>query len=181
MNTVHLVQSKWCPKSVTLTVHRTYCIHTLMNVRKMNFISYIYTLFLHVYSFCSLFDKFWSKSCKISSKVKLLNDMFGYHVKQPSPWLNVNRTLHQPINYFICLWRCLCITSCEWLFIGVWTLFVQNRFISSKASHAQPSSGARCLIFGWVPRLLPYFMCANSEGSGTDVQTRLSLRWSPMW
>ena len=42
-------------------------------------------------------------------------------------------------------------------------------------------------------RLLPYFMCANSEGSGetarmrrltwafVSAQTRQSLRWSPMW
>ena len=36
---------------------------------------------------------------------------------------------------------------------------------SSKA-HAQPSCGARCLMFGRTLRLLPYFMCANSEGSG---------------
>ena len=27
--------------------------------------------------------------------------------------------------------------------------------------------------------LLPYFMCANSEGSGTDAPARLSLWWSP--
>ena len=33
----------------------------------------IYTL----YRFCSLFEKFRSKSCKISGKEKLLNDMFG--------------------------------------------------------------------------------------------------------
>ena len=32
--------------------------------------------------------------------------------------------------------------------------------------HAQPSSGARCLSFGQTLRLLPYFMCANSQGSG---------------
>ena len=28
----------------------------------------------------------------------------------------------------------------------------------------QPSSDARCLIFGRIFRLLPYFKCANSEG-----------------
>ena len=43
------------------------------------------------------------------------------------------------------------------------------------------SSGARCLIFCWTLCLLPYFMCANSEGSGTDAQARLSFHWSPMW
>ena len=31
-------------------------------------------------------------------------------------------------------------------------------------AHAQPSSGAWCLIFGPTLRLLPYFMCANTEG-----------------
>ena len=32
--------------------------------------------------------------------------------------------------------------------------------------HAQQSRGARCLIFGWTLHLLPYYMCANNEGSG---------------
>ena len=32
--------------------------------------------------------------------------------------------------------------------------------------HVQPSSGARCLIFGPTIRLLSYFMFAHSEGSG---------------
>ena len=36
----------------------------------------------------------------------------------------------------------------------------------SSNAHAQPSSGARCLIFGWTLRPLSYFMCVNSEGSG---------------
>ena len=58
-----LVQSKWRRKS---------SVHTSMNVRKMKFISYIYPLFLN--SFCSLFGKFWSKSCKKSGEEKLLND-----------------------------------------------------------------------------------------------------------
>ena len=34
----------------------------------------------------------------------------------------------------------------------------------------QPASGARCLIFGRTIRLLPYFMCANNEGSGETAQ-----------
>ena len=37
---------------------------------------------------------------------------------------------------------------------------------------AQPSSVARCLIFGQSLRLLPYFMCANSKGSGETAQMR---------
>ena len=44
----------------------------------------------------------------------------------------------------------------------------------SSYAHVQPSSGARCLIFGRTLRLLPYFMCANSEGSdGTARMHRL--------
>ena len=37
-----------------------------MNLRKMKFISYIYTLFLH--RFCSLFVEFLFKSCKSAEK-----------------------------------------------------------------------------------------------------------------
>ena len=36
----------------------------------------------------------------------------------------------------------------------------------------QTSSGASCLIFCRTLRLLPYFMCANSEGSGESVRMR---------
>ena len=45
MNATGHVQSKWRPKGVMLTLHMTRCVHTLMNLRKMKFISYIYTLF----------------------------------------------------------------------------------------------------------------------------------------
>ena len=38
-------------------------------------------------------------------------------------------------------------------------------FVYASNMHVQPSSRARCLIFGLTFRLLPYFMCANSEGS----------------
>ena len=45
----------------------------------------------------------------------------------------------------------------------------------SVMAHAQPSSGARCLIFGRTLRLLPYFMFANGEGSGeTALMRRLT-------
>ena len=43
--------------------------------------------------------------------------------------------------------------------------------------HAQPSDRARCLIFGQTLRPLPYFMCANSEGSGETVRMR-KLTWA---
>ena len=41
----------------------------------------------------------------------------------------------------------------------------------------QQSTGATCLIFGQTLRLLPCFMCANSEGSGEAAQMR-SLIWA---
>ena len=49
-----------------------------------------------------------------------------------------------------------------------------NSFINV---HAQPSSGARCLIFGRILGLLSYFMCANSECSGkTERRVRATGR-----
>ena len=59
MNATGHVQS---PSGFMLTLHRTRCVHTSMNLRKMKFISFVYNLFLH--RFCSLFVKFWFKSCK---------------------------------------------------------------------------------------------------------------------
>ena len=47
----------------------------------------------------------------------------------------------------------------------------------SSTSSAQPSNGARCLIFGQTIRLLPYFMCANSKSSGETAQMR-RLAWA---
>ena len=63
----------------------------------VKFISYIYTLYL--YRFCSLIEKFWSKSCKINGEKDLLNNMFGYRVKQPSP-CDIN--IGQSTISFIC-------------------------------------------------------------------------------
>ena len=37
--------------------------------------------------------------------------------------------------------------------------------------------GATCLIFGRARRLLPYFMCANSKGSGETARIR-RLAWA---
>ena len=51
----------------------------------------------------------------------------------------------------------------------IMALFVLRKRILQNA-HAQPSSGARCLMFCRTLRLLPYFMCANSEGSGEPVR-----------
>ena len=49
MNATGHVQSKWHPKCVTLTLHRTRCVHTSMHLRKMKIISYIYTLIYIVF------------------------------------------------------------------------------------------------------------------------------------
>ena len=40
-----------------------------------------------------------------------------------------------------------------------------------------PSNGATRLIFGQTLRLLPYFMCANSEGSGETARMR-RIAWA---
>ena len=69
-------------KNITLILHGTYCVHTSINLRKMKFITNIYTLFLH--RFCSLFLKVLLKSCKISGNEMLLTDAFGYYVQQQS-------------------------------------------------------------------------------------------------
>ena len=49
-------------------------------------------------------------------------------------------------------------------------LFVLRTLILQ--THTQPSNGARCLLFGQTLRLLPYFICANSEGSGETARMR---------
>ena len=51
-------------------------------------------------------------------------------------------------------------------------LFVLRKLILQTRIYAQPSNGARCLIFGRTHRLLPYFMCANSECSGKTARMR---------
>ena len=52
----------------------------------------------------------------------------------------------------------------------IMVLFVFRKFILQ--THAQPSSGDRCPNFGRTLRLLSYFMCANSEGSGETARMR---------
>ena len=106
MNTMGLLQSKWCPNGVTLTLHMSHFAHTLMNVKKWNS-SHIYPLFLH--PFWSLFVKFWCKFLYNKWRRKVINRLFRYYVQQLSPWCDVNLTLHRPINCFIYPWCCLCV------------------------------------------------------------------------
>ena len=49
--------------------------------------------------------------------------------------------------------------------------FVLRKLILQTRMRSHPV-GSRCLIFGRTLRLLPYFMCANSEGSDETVRTR---------
>ena len=52
----------------------------------------------------------------------------------------------------------------------IMVLFVLRKLILQALMHSHPSIGARCLIFGRALCLLPYFMYANSEGSGETAQ-----------
>ena len=52
----------------------------------------------------------------------------------------------------------------------IMVLFILRKLILQTCMRSHPV-GARCLIFGCTFRLLPYFMCANSEGSGETVST----------
>ena len=55
----------------------------------------------------------------------------------------------------------------------IMALFFLHKLILQSRMH----SGARCLIFGQILHLLPYFMCANSKGSGETVRMR-RLAWA---
>ena len=50
-------------------------------------------------------------------------------------------------------------------------LFVLRKLILQTRIHNHPV-GLDVMIFGWTLRLLPYFMCANSEGSGETARMR---------
>ena len=57
---------------------------------------------------------------------------------------------------------------------------IMARFVLRKVilqTHMHSHSGARCLNFGRTLRLLPYFMCANSECSGETARMR-RLAWA---
>ena len=49
--------------------------------------------------------------------------------------------------------------------------------INSSSAHAQPSSVAWRLILGWTLCLCPYYMCANSKGSGETARMH-RLAWA---
>ena len=61
--------------------------------------------------------------------------------------------------------------------IRLMRLWLFSSSVNSLSWHVKPSSGIRCLIFGWSLRLLSYFTCANSEGSGETAHMR-RLAWA---
>ena len=117
------VQSKWRPKGLTLALHGTRCVHTSMNLRKMKFISYIYTLF-----YIFFVHYLWNFDLNLANKRRRC-----YH---PTCLVITFNSRHhdmtscRPINYCIYLWHRLRVTSRERVsFMRVWTSSVQNRFI----------------------------------------------------
>ena len=57
----------------------------------------------------------------------------------------------------------------------IMAFFILSRLVIQTRMHSHPARvrvRARCLIFGRTLRLLPYFMCANSQGSGKTAQMR---------
>ena len=67
-------------------------------------------------------------------------------------------------------WVCLFLNFLDQLNQLMWLWYFPSSINHSSNAHAQPTSGARCQIFGRTLRLPPYFMCANSEGSGETAR-----------
>ena len=56
-------------------------------------------------------------------------------------------------------------------------LFVLRKLIRQTCMHSHPVGLDFGCLVGTLIRLLPYFMCANSEGSGETVRMR-GLAWA---
>ena len=80
-----------------------------MNAEKTDFNYCIYTQVSD--PFCATILNLWWKVCQRCSKEKVIMDVFGHYIKQPSPWCYVRRTLLQPIKSFIYQWHFLHATS----------------------------------------------------------------------
>ena len=97
MNTMGLVQSKWCPKGVKLTLHGIHCIHTSMKVRKIHL---IFTLCFYI---GFIYYLFWWKRIQISGKEKLqlmcLVIVFNGHLHGMT---TIERYIGQSTISFIC-------------------------------------------------------------------------------
>ena len=70
--------------------------------------------------------------------------------------------------------QCKIILYLNWASSWDYGTFHPPLFHSSNI-HAQPSSRAKCLIFGQTLCLLPYIMCANSEGCSRACSPEPSL------
>ena len=62
----------------------------------------------------------------------------------------------------------------------IMALFILCKLILQTRMCSHPM-GLDVWFFGRTLCLIPYFMCANSEGSGGTARACLILRWSPMW
>ena len=128
MNAMVLLQRKWRPGPIAFILRWT--------TEKWNS-SHIYTLLLlllllFLHRFCSIFVKFWWKSCKISGEQKsykptCLVTMFN---SPRHDMTSTERYVGQSPTDCIYPWRRLRVTSRErGSFIAVWTSSAQNRFI----------------------------------------------------
>ena len=96
-----------------------------MNVKKSNFKSYIYTLFLD--HFCAQTVVVRWNLCKLRSSEKLLTNMFGHKVKQLSSWPDIHWKLLRPIKAFVYPRRLITTMShFQLTFGGVWSQLVWN-------------------------------------------------------
>ena len=74
-------------------------LHHPMNVKRSNFYSYIYTLFLN--HFCVNLVLVRWKFCKMHATEKLLTNLFSHYIKQPLSWHDISQTLPWQIKTFI--------------------------------------------------------------------------------
>ena len=93
-------------------------------------------------------------------------------------WIGSNNNKKKRIILFPFLPQCLCclwyVNTLPWGNTSYMSRLIRLWHLSpsvnqSSNTHAQQSTGATRLIFGQTLRLLPYFRCANSEGSGESV------------
>ena len=95
---------------------------------------------------------------KAAAELKVIKYFWPVHF--PTPFL----TSHITVNVF----RSLSLDTCSINTYEPWhesMVYFRHPWTHPSNAHEQLSSGARCLIFGRTIRLLPYIMCANSEGS----------------
>ena len=161
MNAIGRVQTKWYPEGIRLTLHGTHCMDISINVGKMKISSHLNSIFNR---FCSLFVKFYCKTCKICSEKKI----------------------HYWINSFIYPWHGSCVTSGKPLPLisvgGVKWIRVFEHSIMKNFNCAYPAiqrgQGSGFLSEGssWL------IACMNEQQrfwwDCTDAQARLNLRCS---